>query len=234
MTLNSLLDSLFPLGHQVAVINKSLVGEARTSLGTVSVMGTTDAALIDHEICLRLSMAVLEVVEKYPQRPIVFLVDTSGQILSRAAELLCLNKSFSHLAECVDLARMQGHPTFSLVTANAVSGGFLAFGLMADRIDALQNTEVRVMDLKAMARVTKIDHQRLVLLAQSSAIFAPGAENYRRMGALEKIWDKPSEANLVEALTEIRNRADSADLRMKKGQTLGGRKFAEKICHEVQ
>lgn len=238
MKINELLQNLFPQGHSVQIQGKVLLGQARIALGEISVMGTTEAALIDHDIALQLAGEVLNVIEKTPQRPILFLVDTAGQILSRGAELLCLNKTFAHLAQAVDLARSQGHPTFALVTANAVSGGFLAFGLMADRTDALAGTEVRVMDLKAMSRVTKIDHTRLTELAQSSPIFAPGAENYLRMGALEKIWDKPTGQLVDEAFQEIKARATrpagQIDQRQQKGLARGGRLLAAEINAQVR
>lgn len=220
MILNELLDRLFPAGHNVKAVNKAVVGEASTNLGPVAVLGTTDAATVDHEIALTLSKAVLDVIQKTPGRPIVFLVDTVGQALSRGAELLCLNGSFAHLAKCVDLARHSGHKSVSLVTSNAVSGGFLSFGLMADRVYALKDVSVRVMDLKAMSRVTKLEYDRLVELAKVSPTFAPGAENYERMGGIESIWSDVSESRLVDAFNSIDN---ALDLRMEKGALRMGR-----------
>lgn len=230
MTLNELLDQLFPAGHSITVTNKAVVGEATTSFGTVAVLGTTDAAAVDHEIALTLSKAVLDVVQKTPGRSIVFLVDTVGQALSRGAELLCLNGSFAHLAKCVDLARRSGHKSVSLVTSNAVSGGFLSFGLMADRAYALKDVSVRVMDLKAMSRVTKLDYDRLVDLAKTSPTFAPGAENYERMGGIESIWADVSESRLSDAFNAIDN---ARDLRMEKGSMRTGRTEALKTTESV-
>jgi malonate decarboxylase gamma subunit len=230
MTLNELLDQLFPAGHSITVTNKAVVGEATTSFGTVAVLGTTDAAAVDHEIALTLSKAVLDVVQKTPGRSIVFLVDTVGQALSRGAELLCLNGSFAYLAKCVDLARRSGHKSVSLVTSNAVSGGFLSFGLMADRAYALKDVSVRVMDLKAMSRVTKLDYDRLVDLAKTSPTFAPGAENYERMGGIESIWADVSESRLSDAFNAIDN---ARDLRMEKGSMRTGRTEALKTTESV-
>lgn len=230
MTLNELLDGLFPEGHSIKVTNKAVVGEAKASFGQVAVLGTTDAAAVDHTIALTLSKAVLDVVQKTPGRPIVFLVDTVGQALSRGAELLCLNGSFAHLAKCVDLARRSGHKSVSLVTSNAVSGGFLSFGLMADRAYALKDVSVRVMDLKAMSRVTKLDYDRLVELAKASPTFAPGAENYERMGGIESIWADVSEDRLADAFNAIDN---IGDLRMEKGSMRSGRTEALKTTEAV-
>ena len=231
MMLNDILDALFPAGHAVMVDDKVITGEAQTAQGTVTVLGTTDAAAIDHRMALALAACVLDTVECHPGRPLVFLVDTSGQALSRSQELLCLNGSLAHLASCVDLARRKGHPSLSLVTANAVSGGFLSFGLMADRAYALADAQVRVMDLRAMSRVTKIAHERLVELAASSPTFAPGAENYLRMGGIEAIWPAP-EAALLEQALAIGVQPD--DRRMARAAERGGRLLARRIAETVE
>jgi malonate decarboxylase gamma subunit len=234
MMLTEILETLFPTGHTVKVANQVITGEAHTAQGPVAVLGTTDAAAIDHAMALALSAFVLDTVEQHPGRPLVFLVDTSGQALSRQQELLCLNGSLAHLAECVDLARRQGHPSLSLVTANAVSGGFLSFGLMADHAYALADAQVRVMDLRAMARVTKIAHERLVELAATSPIFAPGAESYVRMGAIEAIWPAPDAGRLDQALTAARQAVSAGDQRMGSGLSRGGRKLSAGLAKAVQ
>lgn len=234
MNLNDILDTLFPDGHAVNVDRQVLTGSAETAAGPVAVLGTTDAAAIDHRMALALAAFVLDAVEQYPGRPLVFLVDTSGQALSRSQELLCLNGSLAHLARCVDLARRQGHPSLSLVTANAVSGGFLSFGLMADRAYALADAQVRVMDLRAMARVTKIAHERLVDLAAASPIFAPGAENYVRMGGIAAIWPAPAAGLLAEALATAETVRAGGDRRMSIGRERQGRLLAAGIAATVQ
>ena len=234
MSLNDILDGLFPAGHTVKVANQVITGQAQTAQGPVAVLGTTDAAAIDHAMALALSGFILDTIEQHPGRPLVFLVDTSGQALSRSQELLCLNGSLAHLAQCVDLARRQGHPSLSLVTANAVSGGFLSFGLMADQAYALADAQVRVMDLRAMSRVTKIAHERLVELAAASPIFAPGAENYVRMGGIAAIWPAPSAALLEHALSVTSQAAPASDQRMGSALQRGGRQLAAGIAHAVQ
>jgi malonate decarboxylase gamma subunit len=234
MSLNVILDSLFPAGHAVAVDRQVLTGTAETASGTVAVLGTTDAAAIDHRMALALSAFILDTIEQHPGRPLVFLVDTCGQALSRSQELICLNGSLAHLASCVDLARRQGHPSIALVTANAVSGGFLSFGLMADQAYALADAQVRVMDLRAMARVTKIAHERLVELAASSPIFAPGAESYVRMGGIEAIWLAASAELLERALLASRQATPVTDQRMSSGLTRGGRQLAAGVAKMVQ
>lgn len=226
MRLQDILDGLFPAGHDVAVGDHIVTGCAHSAIGTVAVLGTTNGAAIGHDIALRLAGRVLDILDQSPGRPIVFLVDTKGQALSRAEELLCLNGSLAHLARCVDMARRQGHVSLALVTGEAVSGGFLCFGLMADKTYALTDAQVRVMDLKAMARVTKIPLERLVDLAAASPIFAPGAENYLRMGAIEAIWAAPSAALLEAALADQQAADSLVDERMARGAARKGRRLA--------
>jgi len=233
MSLIEILDSLFPEGHAVTRTGHLIAGEAETPNGTVAVLGTTDAAAINHEIALSLAESILNVIEHHPSRPIVFLVDTKGQALSRAEELLCLNGSFAHLARCVDFARRKGHISLSIITGEAVSGGFLSFGLMADKTFALADAQVRVMDLRAMSRVTKLPLERLTSLAESSPTFAPGAENYLRMGAIEALWKSPSATLLEAALAQPGASQIGSDNRTVIGLSRGGRQLAQKIIDSV-
>jgi malonate decarboxylase gamma subunit len=213
--------------------NGRLAGSGSTNKATVAVVGTTNAASISHEIALGLADSILQIVETQPRRAIVFLVDTQGQALARSEELLCLNASLAHLAGCVNLARRLGHPTLSIVTGEAVSGGFLAFGLMADTVYALSSAQLRVMDLKAMARITKLPHETLVQLAKDRPVFAPGAENYQRMGAVEALWNEPTSDLLDSALAELNTCGIASDLRMTAGFQRGGRALAHGVAAAV-
>lgn len=233
MKTQDLLDALFPKGHSVRIAPHTLIGSAHTEHGDVTVLGTCNSAALDHSMALDLAAALLHTVQNYPGRPILLLVDTTGQSLSRRDELLCLNGTLAHLAECVEIARIHGHRSIAIINEQAVSGGFLSYGLMADRVYAFPDSQVRVMDLKAMARVTKVPHETLVTLAQSSPIFAPGPENYERMGAIATIWPAPDAALLNAALAELA--ADTPeDHRSNLGLERGGRLLSETIASAFQ
>ena len=88
----------------------------------------------------------------------------------------------------------------ALVYDQALSGGFLATGLMADACYALPAAEIRVMRLPAMARVTKIAEERLQALSQSNPVFAPGVANYVAMGGIQGLWEGDLAAALRQAL----------------------------------
>ena len=229
MKLADLLDALFPLGHGVSVDDQVVHGTARTAAGDVTVIGTTDHAEIGVEHALALARSVLASTRHHPDRPIVMLVDTSGQRLSRRDELLGINGYLGHLAQCLEIARQRGARLVSLVYGEAVSGGFLSFGLMADDIFALPDAQVRVMNLKAMARVTKQPLERLEALSRTSPVFAPGVANYAAMGAVSALWPDNIDGRLVAALRQ----PAAGDRRRELGRERGGRKLAADIAHRV-
>ena len=110
-----------------------------------------------------------------------------------------------------------------------MSGGFLSFGLMADHIHALPDAQVRVMDLRAMARVTKQPLEKLQALSQSSPVFAPGVANYVAMGAVESLWDGDPAQHLLRAL---RTPSDG-DARAALAAQRGGRALAADVADAV-
>lgn len=231
----AVFDRLFGTnGHSLANEDLFLQGTARISDQDVVVIGTTQHAAIDVSLALRIADAILEAVRAdigNPPRPIIFIADTQGQALSRHDELLGLNGYFAHIARCVDLARRHGHRLLTLINGEAVSGGFLAYGMLADRICALPDAQVRVMDLRAMSRVTKISLERLEALAGESPVFAPGAENYWRMGGIHEIWS--ADDNWPERLAAALTGASDTDDRAATGLERGGRELAAPIADLV-
>lgn len=229
MKLASLLPALFPAGHAINRENDVLTGTATTAVGVVTVIGTANKLEVGVDHALALSAYVLASTRAHPQRPIVMLVDTAGQRLARRDELLGINGCFAHLARSLEVARRRGAPLLSLVYGESVSGGFLSFGLMADRIFALPEAQVRVMDLRAMARVTKQPLEKLQALSESSPVFAPGVDNYVRMGAVEAVW----EGDLAAALDAALASAVPADLRAERGLQRAGRLLARDVAAAV-
>ena len=224
-----IVDRLFPQGHDIAAQGAFLAGTGRNGATDYAVVGTTEHVEIGVEIALRMAERVLATVRDDPRRPILFLVDTHGQRLTRRDELLGINHYMAHLARCVDLARRQGHRVLGLVYDQALSGGFLASAMMADLCAALPEAEIRVMNLPAMARVTRIAEERLRQLAKDSPVFAPGAVNYLRMGAIDALWD----GDLAQALSDMLARAEPEDRRRLVGRDRGGRLLAASIAERA-
>jgi malonate decarboxylase gamma subunit len=173
---------------------------------------------------------VLQTVRHHPNRPIVLLVDTQGQRLRHRDELLGINRYMAHMGCCIELARQQGHRVIALVYDQALSGGFITSGLMADACYALPQAEIRVMRLPAMARVTKIDEARLTELSKTNPVFAPGVENFVAMGGIQALWTGDLQACLAQALEAAQTRDERAAL----GASRGGRALAAEVTKRVQ
>jgi malonate decarboxylase gamma subunit len=230
MDIHMLLDQLFPSNHEVKFDGSYFSGLGHTTKGDIAVIGTKDAAPIGVELAYRMAGEVLAIVRDHPGRPILLLVDTQGQRLSHRDELLGINGYMAHLAECVELARKHGHRIIGLVYSEAVSGGFLATSLLADHCYALPEAKIRVMNLPSMARITKIPLERLEELSLASPVFAPGVENYLRMGAIRSLWEGDLSACLLDALEA----PQEGDCRSDLGEARQGRTLARFVAERVQ
>ena len=230
MDWKTLADQLFPQGHEIVERELFLSGRARVAGRDVTVIGTTGHAPIGVEIALAQAEAVLRTVREQPGQPIVILVDTQGQRLRHRDEMLGINSYMAHLGKCIDLARRRGHSVVGLVYDQALSGGFITSGLIADACFALPEATIRVMGLPAMARITKVPEERLTELARDNPVFAPGAENYLRMGGLQAIWEGDLAAQLVQAIAHC----DPVDRRMELGLARGGRHWAQPVATAVR
>ena len=67
-------------------------------------------------------------------------------------------------------------------------------------------------------------------LAKSNPVFAPGQENYERMGGLNAIWHDDLAAKLREALVQDAG----IDRRSERGLARGGRRLAQRVIEQVQ
>lgn len=229
MEWKQLAAELFPAGHTISEQEHFLSGNAQVDGNIVAVIGTTNHAAIGVEIALAQAQAILRVVRDHPRRPILILVDTQGQRLRHRDEMLGINSYMAHLGKCIELARQSGHKVIALVYDQALSGGFITSGMMADACYALPQSTIRVMGLAAMARITKVPEQRLTELAKDNPVFAPGPDNYLRMGGIEAIWDGELASRLANALADT----NTSDRRAALGLARGGRKLAQRVIQAV-
>ena len=235
MSWADVLDALFGPHHKVIADGDFLEGSAILSDSgagpgnTIAIVGTTNHAPIGYELALRQARIVLDTITRHPGRPILLLIDTQGQRLSRRDELLGINRAMAHLGCVIDLARRRGHRVIGLVYDQALSGGFITSGLIADACYALPQAEIRVMRLPAMARVTKLPEAMLAELSRSNPVFAPGVDNYVAMGGVRSLWRGDLAAALREALAD----GGTQDTRARDGAQRGGRQHAAETIRRV-
>lgn len=215
--------------HGIAQDGDFLQGDVFFEGEPITVIGTTEHAAIGVVLALRQARAVLDTVAQHPGRPILLLIDTQGQQLRRRDELLGIHRAMAHLGLCIDYARRRGHRVIGLVYDQALSGGFITSGLIADACYALPGAEIRVMRLPAMARITKLAPELLAQLSQGNPVFAPGVGNYVAMGGVRALWEGDLPASLRAALADT----PTTDVRASDGAARGGRKLAAQVVRRV-
>lgn len=229
MEWNTLAEQLFGAGHGIQADGDFLHGTPVVDGRTLAVIGTTHHAPIGVRLARAQARVVLDTIAQHPGRPIVLLIDTQGQQLRRRDELLGINRAMAHLGMAIDLARRSGHCVIGLVYDQALSGGFITSGLIADACYALPEAEIRVMRIPAMARVTKLPEVMLTELSKANPVFAPGVDNYVAMGGVRALWRGDLQAALREALAHT----PVVDQRAQDGAARGGRKLAAAVAQRV-
>ncbi|HVQ48898.1 MAG TPA: biotin-independent malonate decarboxylase subunit gamma, partial [Mycobacterium sp.] len=110
--------------------------------------------------CWALATAIDDVISSDAaadtKRAIVAVVDLPSQAYGRIEEMAGLHHAIATAVDAYHRARNAGHPTVAIVVGHALSGGFLAHGLQAQQILALDDpgVEIHAMHKSAAARIT--------------------------------------------------------------------------------
>jgi malonate decarboxylase gamma subunit len=233
VTLDEMLASLFPDGHDVRNDHSVLLGSGplRTG-GRALVIGIADRAAVGADEAIRLSSYVLSSIEN-GSGPILVIVDSDSQRMSKRQELLGLNEYLAHVAKCLIYADMHGRPTIGILYGHSAAGAFLATALATRVLVGLPGADPVVMDLPSMAKVTKLSIEVLEEKAKSTAVFAPGLRNLAQTGAVHITWDEA--VPLVDQLEALLgDMPDARDRRDALGKKRRGRLKAADIAERVR
>ncbi|MBP1182831.1 biotin-independent malonate decarboxylase subunit gamma [Methylobacterium sp. PvR107] len=231
MTLAEILASLFPDGHAVTVRDGLVTGSGPFERGRIQVVGVDGDTPLGVEGALTLSRAVLDTVRAGEQAPILVVVDSDSQRMSRRDELLGLNECLAHLAKALLLADRSGHSTVGLIYGHSAAGAFIATALATRVLAALPGASPSVMDLPSVARVTKLPLAKLQDMAKSTPVFAPGLDNMVATGAVHAVLDpgKPLGGQIRDLVAETQ----TDDVRDRLGEERGGRPVARGVATAV-
>lgn len=233
---DNLISTLFPEGHTLLPgLENTLSGRAKCGGKDVEVLGITDGAPLSPEVAVILAGRVLEIIKSGSKTPIVFLIDTASQRMTRRDEMLGLNEYLAHLAKSITLAGVSGHRTVSILYGTAAAGAFIATALATQTMVAVDGAHPSVMDLPSIARVTKLSLDVLTEKAKETPVFAPGVEPLAATGAVSEIW-KLSEGNCAARLSALLEDTQStdADRRDLLGASRGGRQMAAEVAKRVE
>jgi len=182
------------------------------------------AGVIGLEEAYKMALAVYLTIEAdrdaplAEKRPILLVVDSPGNAPGKVEEVFGMHLATGAYQLALAEARQAGHPVVAMIIGRAISGAFLCHGLQADRILALSaahGTMIHVMPLGSIARITKMDIERLEELSKTNPVFASGAGYFYKLGGVEEVIDDPADmpAVIAKHIAEIYklNAEDRAD-----------------------
>lgn len=232
MTRDDILAGLFPNGSDIETAGPMIAGQAILPDGaSIHVLGITQGQPLGVDEAIALAGRVIEIIKSGDPAPILFLVDSSSQRMSKRDELLGLSEYLSHLAKALLLAEAAGHRTVGLLYGGSAAGAFIATALATGTLVALPGAHPAVMDLPSMARVTKLPIDVLKAKAEATPVFAPGLDNIVRTGGIHVVWD--ANAPLALQLATVLERPQGRDDRAWLGAERGGRRKAAEIADRV-
>lgn len=142
-----------------------------------------------------LARCVRQAIEADQSKPskdksaIVAIVDVPGQAYGYKEDLLGIHQSLAAAVDAYATARLSGHPIVALIVGQALSGAFLAHGLQANAIIALNDPSVmvQVMSKKSISIITKtslseVEHTTSIGRAHDISSFT-------KLGAVEHLID---------------------------------------------
>ncbi|MFW0794751.1 biotin-independent malonate decarboxylase subunit gamma [Gordonia sp. CPCC 205515] len=219
----------------LATTDSAESGCASVRVGEITLDSSSDSALViavvpdpdspyprvrHGEIGLREGWSVADAVTRYTaaqqhrpradRAPVVLVIDTPGQAYGYLEELIGLHQALAAAVDALAHARLAGHPVVGLIVGKAISGGFLSFGLQANRLVALDHSdvEVQVMSQSATARITRRDVAELERIAAVAPATARDVGSFASLGALHELLKveqphRPTDADIDAVRTSI-------------------------------
>lgn len=174
------------------------------------------------------------------KRAIIAIVDIPGQAYGYNEELMGIHLACAAAADAYASARLAGHPVIALIVGNAISGGFLAHGLQANRIIALNDAgvNVHVMSKHSAARITRRTIEELEEATEQTPAMAYDIGSFAKLGAVHELIggidaDHPDERDcqivrdrLSAAVREIRSSSNDLKTRLSSAEALAGGRSA--------
>jgi malonate decarboxylase beta subunit len=123
------------------------------------------------------------------RRALLAIVDVPGQAFGFHEEAVGIHLSLAAAADAYIAARELGHPIVALIVGKAISGAFLAHGLQASEILALddERIEIHVMSEASVARVTRRSPKQVSELARIAPSTARDVRSFAELGGVDRL-----------------------------------------------
>ncbi len=171
--------------------------------------------------CAALARAVRDVMAqdagRSSPRPIIAVVDLPSQAYGRIEEMAGLYQAIAAAVDAADAARVAGHPLVTLVVGQALSGGFLAHGLQASQLLALDapGVEIHAMHRQAAAAITRRTVEQLDAFAAHVPPLSYDVRQWATLGFCDGLLpvtdaDAPTKADVRGVAQAVRDAAARA------------------------
>jgi biotin-independent malonate decarboxylase beta subunit/biotin-independent malonate decarboxylase gamma subunit len=147
------------------------------------------------------------------KRAIVAVVDLPSQAYGRIEEMAGLHQAIAATVDAYHRARNAGHPTVAIVVGEALSGGFLAHGLQAQQILALDDPGVQIhaMHKSAAARITLRTVDELERLAETVVPLSYNVRDWAQLGFCDGLLPvSDADAPTADDVGAVRHDVDAA------------------------
>jgi malonate decarboxylase gamma subunit len=144
------------------------------------------------EVGLDEALAIADAVRSTrPGEAIIAVVDLPGQAFGRREEAAGLHLALAAAVDAYVTERRDGRQLFALLVGKAISGGFLAHGMQAGWIGALDDAgvEVHVMSAASVARVTRARPEEVARIATVIPATARDVNAFASFGAIDALFD---------------------------------------------
>jgi len=123
------------------------------------------------------------------RRALLAIVDVPGQAFGFHEEAVGIHLSLAAAVDAYITARELGHPIVTLIVGKAISGAFLAHGLQASEILALDDDgiEIHVMSEASVARVTRRSPRQVSELARIAPSTARDVGSFAELGGVDRL-----------------------------------------------
>ncbi len=144
------------------------------------------------EIGLDQGLALATAVYETPRgAALLALVDVPGQAFGKREEAAGLQLALAAAVEAYTMERQAGRAIFALLVGKAISGAFLAHGMQAGWIGALNSPEVeiQVMAAASVARVARVSLDEIARVASTVPATARNVESFASFGVVDEVFN---------------------------------------------
>ena len=134
---------------------------------------------------------------------VIVVEDSPGHEATVAAEALCVSQFLAQHAAVLALLRARGVHLVGLLAGTGHSAAFFSNALQASRVYAVQDARVVAMEPPAIARVTRVEPERVVALIEDDPALGHPVRHFAAWGGIAEILPEVDRERLLSLASRI-------------------------------